>query len=168
MNEFISSPYFGLSLSILAFSLGTFANHRLRSPFVNPLLVAVALIILLLNVFHIPLDDYMEGASVISLFLAPATVVLALSVYRQIQVLRRYFVPILLGCLAGAVTAMTSAALLCRAFGLGDELMYSMIPKSVTTPIAMEISRELGGIVPVTIAQKDPRSPERVPGHDYA
>ncbi|SMC47474.1 LrgB family protein [Papillibacter cinnamivorans] len=152
MNEFISSPYFGLSLSILAFAFGTFANHRLRSPFVNPLLVAVALIILLLNVFHIPLDDYMEGASVISLFLAPATVVLALSVYRQIQVLRRYFVPILLGCLAGAVTAMTSAALLCRAFGLGDELMYSMIPKSVTTPIAMEISRELGGIVPVTIA----------------
>lgn len=152
MNEFLSSPYFGIVLSVLAFSIGTCANRRLKSPLVNPLLVAAALIILLLNVFRIPLDDYMEGASVISLFLAPATVVLALSVYRQMQILKKYFFPILLGCLAGAVTAMTSAALLCRAFGLGEDLTYSMIPKSVTTPIAMEISRQLGGIVPVTIA----------------
>lgn len=152
MNEFLSSPYFGISLSILVFVLATIAYQKLKSPLVNPLLVSITSIILFLNLFHIPLDDYMQGGSVISLFLAPATVVLALSVYRQIQVLKRYYIPIVLGCLAGAVTAMTSAAFLCRAFGLDEALVSSMIPKSVTTPIAMEISRELGGIVPVTVA----------------
>ena len=94
----------------------------------------------------------MAGGDIISLFLAPATAVLALSIYSQLEILKKHFLPILLGCLAGAVVSMTSAAGLCIAFGLDKSLTAAMIPKSVTTPIAMEISRQHGGLVAVTVA----------------
>ena len=152
MSEIINSPLFGIALSILAFALGTAVNRKLKSPIANPLLIAIALIIVFLNAFHISSDSFFVGGDVIALFLAPATVVLALSVYHQIRILKQYLFPILVGCLAGAITSMTSAVLLCRLFRLDEALVVSMIPKSVTTPIAMEISRQLGGIVPVTVA----------------
>ncbi len=152
MNNVLSSPLFGIVLSVAAFALGVEINKKVKSPIANPLLIAIALVIVFLKAFHIPLKSFSTGGDVITMFLAPATVALALSVYNQIHVLKEYFLPILAGCLAGAVTSMGSAYLLCRAFHLGNRLTLSMLPKSVTTPIAMEISRQNGGIVPVTVA----------------
>lgn len=152
MSDLFSSPLFGIVLSIGAFAAGTEINKKVKSPVANPLLIAIALVIIILKAFHIPLAAYSRGGDMISLFLAPATVVLALSVYRQIEVLKKYFLPILAGCLAGALTSMGSAFLLCKAFRLDQQLTASMLPKSVTTPIAMEISRQGGGIAAVTVA----------------
>lgn len=152
MIDLLSSPLFGIVLSIGAFAAGTEINKKVKSPAANPLLIAIALVIIILKAFHIPLDAYSRGGDVISLFLAPATVVLALSVYRQLEVLKKHFLPILAGCLAGSFTSMGSAFLLCKAFRLDQQLTVSMLPKSVTTPIAMEISRHDGGIVAVTVA----------------
>lgn len=152
MNNIITSPLFGIVLCVAAFSAGVAINKKVKSPVANPLLVAIALVIIVLQFFHIPLKSFNAGGDIISMFLAPATVVLAVSIYRQIQILKQYFLPILLGCFAGAITSMTSAFLLCKAFGLDRGLTASMLPKSVTTPIAMEISRQGGGIVPVTVA----------------
>lgn len=143
---------FGIVISVVAFQGAVWLNRKIRTPLLNPLLVAVAFIIIVLSVFHIPLQDYQTGARVISYFLGPATAVLAYSIYRQLAVLKRHFVPILAGCLAGSVTSMVSAYLLCRAFGLDKSMAMSMLPKSVTTPIAMSVSEELGGITSVTVA----------------
>lgn len=152
MNTILSSPLFGIVLCIITFALGVKINKMVKSPIANPLLIAIALVIIILQAFHIPLKCFNTGGDIITMFLAPATVVLALSVYNQMEILKKHFLPIFIGCLAGSLTSMTSAFFLCKAFHLDQKLTMSMIPKSVTTPIAMEISRQGGGIVPVTVA----------------
>lgn len=152
MSAILSSPLFGIFLCILTFGIGVWINHKVKSPIANPLLIAIAFTIIILKVFKIPLESFQQGGDVVSMFLAPATVALALSVYKQITTLKKYFLPVVLGCLAGALTSMVSAFLLCKAFGLDEKLTASMLPKSVTTPIAMEISEQLGGITSVTVA----------------
>lgn len=148
----IAHVTFGIVLSIVAFQGAVILNRHVHSPLLNPLLVAVTFIIIVLSVFRIPLSDYQQGAKVISWFLGPATAVLAYSIYRQIAVLKKHFLPILAGCLAGSVTSMLSSYGLCALFGLDKAVAMSTIPKSVTTPIAMSVSQELGGITSITVA----------------
>lgn len=143
---------FGIALTLVVFQAAVLLNRKVATPLLNPLLVTVALIIALLAVFRIPLETYQQGAQVVSWFLAPATAVLGYSIYRQIAVLKRHFVPIVCGCLAGSVTSMLSAYGLCRLFGLDEALALSTVPKSVTTPIAMSVSQTVGGITSVTVA----------------
>lgn len=152
MSSCLQSPMFGIVLSILAFLIGVYLNKKTKSPLVNPLLVAIALIIIFLQVCKIPLASYQVGGNMISMFLAPATTVLGYSVYRQIEILKKYFIPIAAGCFVGSITSIGSVILLCKLFGLNDILLASLIPKSVTTPIAMAISEQLGGIPAVTVA----------------
>lgn len=152
MRELLSSPLFGILLSILTFLLAKWLGDKLKWQVLNPLLLAIIFCIVILKVFHIPLESYGKGGDMISMFLGPATAVLAYSIYRQIELLKRYFVPVLCGCLAGSLTSMGSAWLFCRLFGLDKSLQASMLPKSVTTPIAIGISEQLGGIPPVTVA----------------
>lgn len=147
-----SHVIFGIIISIVAFEGAVWLNKRIRTPLLNPLLVAVTFIIVVLTVFRIPLSDYQEGARVISFFLGPATAVLAFSIYQQITVLKKHFVPVMAGCLAGSITSVVASYALCRAFGLDQAVTMSTLPKSVTTPIAMSISQELGGITSVTVA----------------
>ena len=160
MEAVTSSPLFGIVLSILAYAVGIWLNRKAKTPLVNPLLVAIILVALVLLAFHIPLEHYQAGGDFIALFLAPATASLALSVYRQREILKKNLFPVLLGCAAGSLTSMLSVSFCLygkrwqkyRAFRLDEKLTASMLPKSVTTPIAMEISRQHGGIVPVTVA----------------
>lgn len=152
MSAFTDSYLFGIVLSVAAFLLGLFINRKTKLPLFNPLLIAVTLIVLALLVLGIPIDHYRKGAQFISVFLAPATAALAVSIYNQRKILGQYFAPVVIGCFAGSVASMVSAYILCKAFGLEDALVATMIPKSVTTPIAMGICESLGGIVPVTVA----------------
>lgn len=152
MNELLGNPFFGICLSIGVFQLCRKLSERVKFPLLNPLLLTTALIIIILVILDIPIELYNEGGDIISMFLAPATTVLAYSIYRQIQLLKRNFIPIAAGCFVGSITSMLSAYLLCNAFGLNDTLTSSMIPKSVTTPIAMEVSKRLSGIPSVTVA----------------
>ena len=85
------------------------------------------------------------------MFLAPATACLAVAVYTKLQILKQYWLPILAGCAAGSAASMGSVYLLCRLFGLDESLTVSLIPKSVTTPIAVSIAEPAGGVVPVTV-----------------
>ncbi len=147
-----ANPLFGVAISVIAYALALWINLKLRSPIANPLLVSGGMLILLLWLFKIPVENYQEGGSIITMLLAPATAALAIAVYRQIQVLKKHFLPVMLGCTAGTITSMGSAWLLCTLFGLDDSLLFSMLPKSVTTPIAMEISRQGGGVVAITVA----------------
>ncbi|MCI9576814.1 MAG: LrgB family protein [Clostridiales bacterium] len=148
----LTNGMFGIMLSVLAFQVGVWVNQKWKLPFLNPLLIGIVLTILILKLCRIPIASYQVGGDIISMFLAPATTVLAYSIYQQIQVLKKYFIPVLAGCLMGSLTSMFSAWGLCKLFGLGDTLTASMIPKSVTTPIAMEVSQKLGGIPAITVA----------------
>ena len=152
MSEAFASPFFGIALSILAFWLGTLIQKKLKSVVFNPLLLAILLTSAVLLVFDIPYESYNEGGSIINMFLAPATSCLAVSVYTRLELLKKNWLPILAGCVAGSLTSMGSVFLLCRLFGLDEAMTYSLLPKSVTTPIAVGIAESHGGISSITVA----------------
>lgn len=151
MSELWASPYFGIALSILAFWAGEKLQKKLKSPFCNPLLIAILIIVIILLVFDIPYDSYNEGGAVINMFLAPATACLAVSIYTKLQLLKENAIPILVGCTAGSLSSMGSVYVLCKLFGLDEAMTASLLPKSITTPIAVEVCQTHGGIVPVTV-----------------
>ena len=151
MSELWASPYFGIALSILAFWAGEKLQKKLKSPFCNPLLIAILIIVIILLVFDIPYDSYNEGGAAINMFLAPATACLAVSIYTKLQLLKENAIPILVGCTAGSLSSMGSVYVLCKLFGLDEAMTASLLPKSITTPIAVEVCQTHGGIVPVTV-----------------
>ncbi len=151
MSELWTSPYFGIALSILAFWTGEKLQKKLKSPLCNPLLFAILVIVVILLVFRIPYDSYNEGGAVINMFLAPATACLAVSIYTKIQILKENALPIVVGCTVGSLTSMGSVYLLCKLFGLDGAMTASLLPKSITTPIAVEVCQTHSGIVPVTV-----------------
>ena len=145
----LPSTHFALMLlvgsiaSVAVFELCVLLYKKVKTPLLNPLV---------LTLFNIPLDTYEESVSIFSFLLGPATVARAYSVYKQRQILKEHFVPIFAGCLVGSVVSMVSAYTLCKVLGLGSEMALSFIPKSVTTPIAIAASQELGGITSITVA----------------
>ena len=151
MNQVTSSPLFGIALSVAAFSVGLWVNRRTKLSIANPILIAIPLVIACLTLTGVPLADYQRGGEVINMLLGPATAALALSIYRQREILKENFLPVLLGCLAGCCASVGSTLALCRIFGLDQALTASLVPKSVTSPIAVELSAQGGGIAAVTI-----------------
>lgn len=152
LNELLYSPFFGLTLSAIAWCIGVKLQKKTGWILCNPLVVAAALIILVLTAFHIPLDAYNVGGDVLRLMLGPATAVLALNIYKQRAVLKGRFLPVLLGCLAGSVTSVVCVLGLCQLFQMDSSLTASLLPKSVTTAIAMGIAESKGGIAGVAAA----------------
>lgn len=156
MNElltaFTRSAAFGITTSIAAYWAGSRIQKRFKSPLANPLLLSSVFLILLFEATGVSYDDFNVGGGMITMLLGPATAALALSVYHQRRVLKENFVPVAAGCLAGSLTSIGSVWLLCRLFGLDEEITVSLLPKSVTMPIATGISEQHGGMVPVTSA----------------
>jgi len=151
-SEIFASPFFGIALCILTFEIGVWIEARTKIAVANPLLIAVILCIAVIEVFSIPLASFNVGGEVITVFLGPATAVLALAVYLQLARLKKYFVPVLAGTIVGSVVSVTSAYFLCQWLGLDMALTKSMVVKSVTTPFAMAISQNIGGIPSVSVA----------------
>lgn len=151
MSEIFSSPYFGVALSVGAFGIGVKLQQKLKTPVCNPLIIAIVLIAGVLLIFKIPYEAYNVGGEIINMFLAPATACLAVAIYTKIKILKQYWLPILVGCTAGSAASMLSVYGMCRLFGLDESLTISLIPKSVTTPIAVSIAEPAGGMVPITV-----------------
>ncbi len=150
--ELTATPFFGLSLTVLCWLLAVRFQKKTGLLICNPVLTATALIIAVLVIFHVPLENYNAGAGIIKTLLAPATAVLALNIYRQRSVLRQYFWPVVLGCLAGSLVSILVVTLLCRLFQTDAVLLHSLLPKSVTTAIAVGISESIGGLSGLTAA----------------
>lgn len=125
---------------------------RINSPLLNPLVLSMLTIIAVLLKFHISFEDYNRGGQFITFFLGPGTVILAVPLYKKINLLKEHAVPIIAGIGAGCVAGISSIIVMCRMFGLDELVSVSMIPKSVTTPIGIEISTQLGGIPSITVA----------------
>ena len=109
-------------------------------------------IIAFLLIFHIPFEEYDRGGQFISFFLGPATVILAVPLYRKIGLFTKNIIPILVGITVGSAAGIVSIVLMCRFFGFDELLSVSIVPKSVTTPIGIEISSQLGGVASITVA----------------
>ena len=152
MTDILATPVFGVLISLLAFETGLWLNRKTRLSLLNPLLIAVALIILLIQLTPLSLEDYNRGGQIISFLLAPATVALAIPLYKSIRLLKESPGPILTGLVAGSLLSLLSIIFLSKLFHLSQELLLSMLPKSVTTPIGIALSEQLGGLPQVTVA----------------
>lgn len=152
LDAILSSPFFGLTLTTGCWMLALKLQKRTGLLVCNPVLVAALLVVAVLTVFRIPLDSYRAGGDMIKLMLAPATAVLALNIYQQRLILKSHFLPVLLGCLMGSLTSIAAVLVLCWTFQTGDVFVASMIPKSITTAIAVGIAESRGGIQGITAA----------------
>lgn len=146
----ITSLFFGAVISIAGYIIGVFFNKKLS--FVNPLLTAIIFVILIIKIFNIDYETYNIGAEYISYLLTPATVCLAIPLYRQISVLKLHIKEVFIGILSGVIASMGSILLMSYLFGLTHEQYVTLLPKSITTAIGIGISDELGGIQTITIA----------------
>ncbi|WP_406661645.1 LrgB family protein [Methanolobus sp. ZRKC3] len=152
MIDVFANPLFGIAITLLTFQAGSVLYKKLNYSFLNPLVVSTFLIIAFLLIFHVSFDEYNAGGSVISFFLGPATVILAVPLYRKISLLKENAIAIVTGITLGSAAGITSIILMCKAFGLDEMISTSLVPKSVTTPIGIELSTQLGGLPAITIA----------------
>lgn len=146
------SAFFGLAVSLMGYELGLFLRKKLQCSLCNPLLIAVAFVMIALKVLNINYADYESSAQVLSYLLTPATVCLAIPLYQQMDLLRKHKKAIVLGILSGVVASLSGVLVLCMAFGVSREIYATLLPKSITTAIGMGVAEELGGIVTITVA----------------
>jgi putative effector of murein hydrolase len=151
MSEILSMPLCGILVSIGAYMAGVGIRRLIPHPLANPLVIANVLIILVVIFSPLSPEQYLVGAGFISLFIVPVTATLGLKIYRQWANLRANVIPVLGGCMAGSVVSVVSIWGLCRLFAVDKTITLSMLPKSVTTAIAMELSEKHGGLVGVTV-----------------
>lgn len=152
MNGLIgSSLYFGMLVSVGAYLFGIWVKKKTGLPFLNPLLTAILAVILFLSVFQISYEEYNRGASYLSYFLTPATVCLAIPLYRQLELLRKNLLAVSAAIITGVLGSAGSIFIMAKAFGLHHTHYVSLLPKSITTAIGMGVSEEAGGIVTLTV-----------------
>lgn len=152
MKELLTeSVYLCMVLTLVCYQIGLAVKRRVNFPLANPLLVGAVLIIGVLVSLDIEYETYQASVRPISFLLTPATVCLAIPLYRQLSLLKKYPVAILGGVLSGVLTAMVSIYFLSLAFGLTHVEYVSILPKSITTAIGMGVSEKMGGVVALTV-----------------
>ncbi|MEE0885040.1 MAG: LrgB family protein [Faecalimonas sp.] len=151
-NLVLSSATIGVVISLLAYQLGVFLKNKTKKAIFNPLLISIALVIIFLLVFDIEYESYNQSAKYLSYLLTPATVSLAIPLYRQLEMLKKNWVAVVVGITSGVFTSLVSVLLLSVAFGLTHAEFVTLLPKSITTAIGMGISEELGGYPTITVA----------------
>ena len=152
MEALTSTPLLGLILTAAAFALAQWFQKKTGWVLANPTVVSAAMIIALLLLLDIPYDDYARGGDFVNLMLSPVTAILALGIYNQRDILKKNFIPVLVGCTVGCAVSMGSVLLLCRLFGLDQAVTAAMLPKSCTTAIAVGIAEAKGGVVAIAVA----------------
>ena len=150
MKTFFQSEAFIVAFVFLAYYLATRLQKRTGFILLNPILVAVLIIIVFLSVFKIDYASFHEGSKLIEFFLKPAVVALGVPLYQQLEKIKKQAIPILVSQLVGCVVGIVSVVLIAKAMGASKEIIYSLAPKSVTTPIAIEVSKAIHGIPPLT------------------
>ena len=146
-----ASPLLGLTITLFAYQFAFWVFRRSgQSTWANPVLIAVFTVTLFLWVTNTPYPRYFEGAQFVHFLLGPATVALAIPLHAHWKRLRRMTIPLLVALLAGSVTAALSAMVIAKALGATPATVYSLAPKSVTTPIAMGVAEQIGGIPSLT------------------
>lgn len=146
-----ASPLLHLTLTVCFFVLARWLYRKTgRRSWMNPVLVSVLALVAILVITDTPYEIYFEGAQFVHFMLGPATVALAIPLYRQWKSLKRHPVALTVSLLIGSLTAALSAIFIAKIGGVSDQALISIAPKSVTTPVAMGISETLGGLPSLT------------------
>lgn len=146
-----TKPLTGLTITLVAYAIGFWLYEKSnRNPVCNPVVIAIALIAFVLHVTDTPYATYFEGAQFVHFLLGPATVALAVPLFRQTETLKRAMPVIVFGVLFGSLVASASTVLLAWLLGASPETLASLAPKSVTTPVAMGIAENIGGVPALT------------------
>ena len=148
----LSCSVWGVVLTLAVFAAATWLNKVTKSAWCNPLLLSSIFLIIFLSLMKIPYKEFHESTGIIRYLLLPATVSLAIPLYEQWQLLRDNAVAIFSGIAAGVATSLLCILLLGVLFKLEPELIITLLPKSVTTAIGMDVSKELGGLAALTSA----------------
>lgn len=151
MKNLVDSPLFGVTLTIGMLVLFQYLFRKTKNPLLNPLVFAIGSIIGILLLFNIPYSSYEKGGQLITFFLGPVTVCLAVPLYKHIDLLKRHVIPILIGTLIGIITSLSSIILLGKLLGLNREMILSLLPKATTTAIAIDLAKQAGGDPSLTI-----------------
>jgi len=153
MNEFVrESLFFGMFVSLLAYEAGLLIKKKWKMAVLNPLLISILLVLSFLLLTGVEYEAYNSSAKYLSYLLTPATVCLAIPLYRELSHLKKNFKAIAAGTVAGVLTSMVSVLLMAYLFGFSHEQYVTLLPKSITTAIGMGVSEELGGLVNLTVA----------------
>lgn len=153
MTDFLqNAAYFGVMISLGTYMIGLYLARKLKSPFINPLLISIILTIIILIIFSIDYDCYYISAKSISYLLTPATVCLSIPLYNQLNLLKDNWKAIIAGTFSGVLTSLTCILAIAVIFNLGHTEYVTLLPKSITTAIGIGVSEELKGDVQITAA----------------
>lgn len=142
----VQHPWFWLGVTLAAYQLGVALYERSRMPILHPVLLSILLIIALLWMLGVDFDSYRTAVNPLLILLGPATVALAVPLYRNLRRIRQFFWPVMLTLVLGGGFATVSTLLLAWLLGLNPMLMLTLAPKSVTSPIAMLVAEQIGGV----------------------
>lgn len=146
-----TTTVFGIAITLVVYQAACWLQKQCRNnPLCNPVLIAVAMIILLLAVTETSYTTYFKTAAWVHFLLGPATVALAVPLYKNKHEISRAVLPIGAAVAAGAATASGSAMIIAWILGASPSIIQSVAPKSATTPIAIGISAEIGGLPELT------------------
>ncbi|MBO4944032.1 MAG: LrgB family protein [Muribaculaceae bacterium] len=150
--SYLDNKYFLLALTFVVFLGARLLQRRTGLSLLNPILVSIILLITILSICGIDYEAYSEGGGYIDFWLKPAVVALGVPLYRQLESIRKQLLPIVVAELAGCIAGIVSVVIVAELLGASREVVLSLVPKSVTTPIAMEVSEAIGGIPALTAA----------------
>lgn len=150
--DFLENKYLLLALTFSLFAMAKWVQKKTGWVLLNPILLTIALSILFLKLTGISYATYHEGGELIEFWLKPAVVALGVPLYLQLEMIKKQLLPILLSQLVGCLVGLVSVVLVAKGLGASPEVICSLAPKSVTTPIAMEVSSAMGGIPSLTAA----------------
>jgi predicted murein hydrolase (TIGR00659 family) len=143
-----ATPLFGVAVTVIAYAISSAVHHRVR--WMPTLLLTCGGLIALLLVGHIPYASYNAGGQIVSFFLGPATIALGVPFYKHAKSIRAHSIAVVTAVAAGSATGIVSAGALVLLMHGSPMLLRSMIPKSVTTPISIELAKQLGGVPNLT------------------
>lgn len=153
MKEILTnSTFFGVMISILAYESGLVVKKRWKKGIFNPLLISIVIVMGFLLLFDVDYEVYNNGAKYLSYLLTPATVCLAIPLYEQLELLKKYKNAVVAGIVSGVLTSLVSVLVMASIFELSHTEYVTLLPKSITTAIGMDVTKELGGIVAITAA----------------
>jgi predicted murein hydrolase (TIGR00659 family) len=146
-----AEPLFWLTLTIGSYLIGDYLYRKSKLfPLVNPVVISITIVSLVLINLNISYERYFDGAKFIHFMLGPATVALAIPIYKKFKFIQRESLSIFISLVVGSLFAIISTFTLCKLFEINDQLLFSMLPRSATAPIAMGVSELIGGIPSVT------------------
>ena len=150
--DLLENEFFLLAITFGAFFFSKLLQKKTGWVLLNPILIAIALLICFLKVNNISYEKYHEAGGLIEFWLKPAVVALGVPLYLQLRMIKKQLLPIIVSQLAGCVVGLVSVTIIAKVMGASPEVIMSLAPKSVTTPIAMEVSNAVGGIPSLTAA----------------